>query len=477
MIGKDECSSGRCEAPHVAIVGSGSGAFAAATKVVEEGGTVTMIESEPRVGGTCVNVGCVPSKIMIRSAELAQQQRSKPFDGLENQEPQIDRARLLAQQTGLVDGLRKAKYEHIAAQTDGIQLVRGTATLSSAHELDVALEGGERQRITADRILIATGASPAIPSIAGIEGTPYWTSTEALYADAIPGHLIVIGSSVVAVELAQAYRRLGADVTVLARTRLMSREDPQLGAGLTDAFGREGIRVLAGTVPSSVTHDGHRFTVTTADETLTGDALLVAAGRAPNTAGLNLDAIGVETDRAGAVKVNSRLQTSVPTIYAVGDCTALPHYVYVAASAGTHAAINMTGGDADLDLSIVPAVTFTDPQVATVGLSEEAAKREGISTDSRTLDLDNVPRSLANFETDGFIKLVIDSSSQRLIGAQILAPNAGEMIQSAALAIRSRMTVKELSEQLFPYLTMVEGLKLCAQTFFKDVRMLSCCAG
>ncbi|MCV6338788.1 hypothetical protein OFL47_19680, partial [Pseudomonas aeruginosa] len=160
-----------------------------------------------------------------------------------------------------------------------------------------------------------------------------------------------------------------------------------------------------------------------------------------------------------------------------GDCTDQPQFVYVAAAAGTRAAINMTGGDAAINLTAMPAVVFTDPQVATVGYSEAEAHHDGIETDSRTLTLDNVPRALANFDTRGFIKLVIEEGSGRLIGVQVVAPEAGELIQTAVLAIRNRMTVQELADQLFPYLTMVEGLKLAAQTFSKDVKQLSCCAG
>jgi mercuric reductase len=210
---------------------------------------------------------------------------------------------------------------------------------------------------------------------------------------------------------------------------------------------------------------------------LTADALLVAPGRPANTAGLNLAVAGVDTTEDGAIVVDDHMRTSAANIFAAGDCTTQPQFVYVAAAAGTRAAINMTGGDAALDLSAMPAVIFTDPQVATVGLSEDEARKAGINTIIRTLGLENVPRALANFETDGFVKLVADAESYRLIGAQILAPEAGEIIQSAALAIRNEMTVQELADQLFPYLTMVEGLKLCAQTFFKDVKQLSCCAG
>lgn len=471
------CPANGGNSPDVVIIGSGSAAFAAATQIADDGGTVTLIERGEYIGGTCVNVGCVPSKVMIRGAELAQSQRNNTFEGLKDREPDVDRRLLQRQQQRLVDDLRKSKYEDNLNRRDAISLVQGSARLRSGSEVEVTLPDGTTRVIAADRILLATGASPAIPAISGLDKTPYWTSTESLSSDHIPEHLVIIGSSVVAVELAQAWRRLGADVTMLARTRLLSREDPELGHGLTDVFGREGIRVITGTVPESVSHDGRQFRVAVNGDVLEGDALLVAAGRNANTADLNLDGTGIETDARGAILVDTHLRTSVPSVYAAGDCTNLPQYVYVAAAAGTRAAVNMTGGSAALDLTAMPAVIFTDPQVATVGLTEASARQQGIRTDSRTLRLDNVPRALANFETDGFIKLVADSISGRLLGAQILAPGAGDAIQTAALAIRNRMTVKELSEQLFPYLTMVEGLKLCAQTFFKDVRELSCCAG
>lgn len=177
------------------------------------------------------------------------------------------------------------------------------------------------------------------------------------------------------------------------------------------------------------------------------------------------------------IVVDDHMRTSAPNIYAAGDCTTQPQFVYVAAAAGTRAAINMAGGDAALDLSAMPAVVFTDPQVATVGLSEAEARQAGIETDSRTLTLDNVPRALVNFDTRGFIKLVAEAGTGRLLGVQAVAAEAGELIQTAAIAIRAGMTVHDLADQLFPYLTMVEALKLAAQTFTKDVKQLSCCAG
>lgn len=217
--------------------------------------------------------------------------------------------------------------------------------------------------------------------------------------------------------------------------------------------------------------------LTTGQGQIQADKLLVATGRSPNVGELSLSAAGVAVNARGSIVIDSSMRTNSQDIYAVGDCTDQPQFVYVAAAAGTRAATNMTGGDVTLDLSAMPAVVFTDPQIATVGYSEAEAQAEGIDTDTRLLALDNVPRALVNFDTRGFIKLVAEAATGRLIGVQAVAPEAGELIQTAALAIRARMTVQELADQLFPYLTMVEGLKLAAQTFSKDVAQLSCCAG
>ena len=461
----------------VAIIGSGSAAFACAIKAAEGSAKVTIIEGADVIGGCCVNVGCVPSKILIRAAQLAEQQRHNPFAGLDNHAPQLSRALLAQQQTARVEELRAVKYQNILETNPVLSLLKGWAQFKNANTLLVRKNDETEQEIHADKILIATGSTPTIPPIDGVTETPYWTSTEALFAQELPQHLVVIGSSVVALEIAQAYRRLGSEVTILARHTLLYRDDPLLGEKLSGCFEKEGIRVLNNTQATKVTHDGRQFTLETNADDLRCDRLLVSTGRHANTDQLNLDAVGVMTNKKGEIVVNERMETDVSGIYAAGDCCNMPQFVYVAAAAGSRAGINMTGGDAKLDLSTMPAVIFTDPQVATVGLTEEQAKAQGITTDSRVLEMENVPRALANFETDGFIKLVVEKSSGHLVGAQILAHEGGELIQSAALAIRNRMTVTELADQLFPYLTMVEGLKLCAQTFNKDVKELSCCAG
>jgi len=474
---REDAAARPASALRIAIVGSGGAAFAAAIQAAEAGAQVTMIE-RGMTGGTCVNVGCVPSKITIRAAQVAQTRRRSGFDaGIAPAAPRIDRAALLAQQQQRVAELRETKYERIVAENPNINLLRGEARFRDPHRLVVRLPGGGERVLDFDRALVAVGASPAIPDVCGLCATPYWTSTEALVAERLPEHLLVYGGSAVALELAQAFLRLGSRVTLVARSTLLSREDPLVGATLKAILEEEGMRILTGASLRRVAYENGRFALDVDGLSLVGDRLLVATGRRPNTEGLGLEAAGVRADGSGAVLVDERMRTSAPGIYAAGDCTIQPMHVYVAAAAGTRAAINMTGGEAALDLSIVPAVVFTDPQVATVGLSENAAQARGLAAESRTLALEHVPRALVSFDTRGFVKLVAEAETGRILGAQAIAAEAGDLIQSAALAIRAGMTVEALGAELFPYLTMVEALKLCAQTFTKDIAKLSCCAG
>jgi len=256
---------------HVAIIGSGSGAFACAIKAAEGGAKVTLIEGSDVIGGCCVNVGCVPSKILIRAAQLAEQQRHNPFSGLENHAPQLNRALLAQQQTARVEELRAAKYQNILEANPAFSLLKGWAKFKNSNTLLVRKNDGTEQEVHADKILIATGSTPTIPSIDGLAETPYWTSTEALFAQELPQHLIVIGSS-------------------LARHTLLYRDDPLLGEKLTECFEKEGIQVLNNTQATKVTYHGSQFTVDTNAEVLRCDRLLVSTGRHANTKSLLMNA-------------------------------------------------------------------------------------------------------------------------------------------------------------------------------------------
>jgi len=328
----------------VAVIGSGGAAMAAALKAVEQGAHVTLIE-RGTIGGTCVNVGCVPSKIMIRAAHIAHLRRESPFDGgIAATVPAIDRSKLLAQQQARVDELRHAKYEGILEGNPAITVLHGDARFKDEQSLAVRLIVGGERVVAFDRCLVATGASPAVPPIPGLKDTPYWTSTEALVSDTNPERLAVIGSSVVALELAQAFARLGSQVTILARSTLFFREYPAIGEAITAAFRAEEINVLEHTQASQVAYADGEFVLTTGHGEVRADKLLVAPGRAPNTRSLALEAAGIAANAQGAIVIDQGMRTSTPHIYAAGDCTDQPQFVYVAAAAGTRAAINMTGG-------------------------------------------------------------------------------------------------------------------------------------
>src|SRR5712692_10078801 len=274
---------GGSEKLHIAVIGSGGAAFAGALRAADEGASVTMIEAGT-LGGTCVNVGCVPSKIMIRGAHIAHLLAEHPFPGIGRQAPTVDRRALVAQQQARVEELRHVKYESILeSRAESIRLLRGVARFEDARTLTVTLPDGGTEMVRADRMLVATGASPAIPEVPGLKGMPYWTSTEALAAEELPEHLIVYGGSVVALELAQAFLRLGSEVTLVARSTLLSREDPAIGAQLARVLEGEGMRVLIHTTLRSVRFEGSRFLADTGLEQLAGDRLLVATGRQANT--------------------------------------------------------------------------------------------------------------------------------------------------------------------------------------------------
>ncbi len=462
---------------HIAIIGTGSGAFAAALKSVEKGARVTIIEGANIIGGTCVNIGCVPSKIFIRGANIAHIQGHHQYSGIALNTPKIDRKAMMQQQQLWVEKLRYAKYESILESNPDITLIRGIAHFKKPNTLIIKAHDGVESELQADRILITVGARPAVPDIKGLSATPYWTSTEALIAETLPKHLVVLGGSVVALELAQAFHHLGSQVTILVRSTLLSKEDPEVGKKIEEIFQQEGINIRLNTVPDLISYSRNGYKIACATDDIDCDQLLVATGRQSNADALQLNTVGIKTDNSGAITINDHMQTSVENVYAAGDCTDQPQFVYVAAAAGTRAARNMMGEDIAIDLTVMPAVVFTNPQVATVGLSEQQAINKRVETESRTLDLENIPRALANFDTRGFIKLVAEKESGLILGCQIVAAEGGEIIQTAALAIRNQMTIQELADQLFPYLTMVEGLKLTAQTFNKDVSQLSCCAG
>ncbi|MCL8206788.1 MAG: mercury(II) reductase [Actinomycetia bacterium] len=461
------------------VLGGGSAGFAAAIKGAEAGRRVALVEGGT-IGGTCVNVGCVPSKTLIAAARARASATRPAFEGLGVHAVAPDWPAVMAQKRALVDELRQAKYLDVLAAYPTIEWVRGQGTLTGTDPVTLDVAGTTLQ---APALVLATGAEPWAPLIPGLADTPFWTSSDALAAETLPEHLIVLGGSAVGLEIGQLYRRFGVAVTVLeALDRIVPAEDQEVSDALTGYLREEGLTVMPGATVQAVAYDGRVFTVTARVDgqvrTVTGDRLLVATGRRPRTAGFGLVEHGIEVDRRGAVVVDAHLRSTVPTVYAAGDVTGQAMFVYVAAAQGSVAATNALGlGPVANDLDALPRVTFTDPQVASVGWTEAEAERQGIPCDSRTLPLAYVPRALANRDTRGLIKIVAERETEQVRGVHIVAPEAGEMIQVGVIAVKYEMTLSDLTQLYFPYLAAVEGLKLAALTFHKDVAKLSCCAG
>lgn len=346
-----------------------------------------------------------------------------------------------------------------------VSLPQGRARFLDATTIEVVQETGATSRIIANRVLVATGARPFIPDIPGLSGTPYWTASEACTAARLPDRLIVLGSSVSALELAQAFLRRRVRVTLLARGMLLAREDPAINHALTAAFRAEGMKVIEHADIRAIAFAGGRFRIATGAGRFEGERLLVAAGSAPNTESLGLEAAGVATDARGAIRIDEQFRTTSEHIYAAGECT--DHPQPVGEAAGTRVAENMLGDSTLSDPSATPSLILTDPQVATVGLDERAARARGIDVDTRTVNLGHARRVSAGPRTRGFVKLIAEARSGRLLGAQIVAREAGEMIQSVVQAIRHRLSVYSLAGEGSPRLTTAAGLRLCAQTFMR----------
>ncbi len=461
----------------IAVVGGGSAGFAAAIKGAELGARVALVEAGT-LGGTCVNVGCVPSKTLIRAAEAQHRRVHHGFRGIPTADGRPDWPTVRAEKDALVAELRQSKYWNVLRAHPSISLFQERATLVSGRQVRLA----SGRTVTAGKIVVTAGASPWAPPIPGLAEAGYLDNASAMTLEHLPESLIVIGASAVGLELAQLFARLGVQLTVLeALPRVVPAEDPDVGNALGDYLRSEGLEVHTHIQIDRVgrSRDGYavQFRAGREPRTALADQLLVATGRRANTAGFGLAGIGVTLGTKGEIVVNEFLQTTKPDVYAAGDVIGDPMFVYVAAYGGALAAENaLTGNERRYDLSALPKVTFTDPAVAAVGLTEVQAQAQGIQPLMSKLPLEHVPRSLAARDTRGFVKLVADGATRKIVGAHILAAEAGEMITEPALAIKYGLTIEDLTSTFHPYLTLSEGIRLAAQTFTKDVAKLSCCA-
>lgn len=452
------------------VIGTGGAAMAAAIEARQAGAGVVLVERDV-LGGTCVNVGCVPSKTLLAAAGRRHAALHNPFGGAPTTAGDVHASALISQKDALVAGMRQAKYADVAAGY-GFEVRPGQATFTGDGVL--AVDG---RPLRARAYVVATGSTPAVPDLPGLEGVEWLTSTTAMELTELPASLVVVGAGHVGLEQAQLFAHLGVPVTLVGRPAPWA--EPELVERLCGVLRSDGIDVVAERAASVAPQDGAVGVTTRSGRVVSGQRLLVATGRAPRTDGLGLAAAGVTTDERGFVVVDEHQGTSNPRVWAAGDVTGAPQYVYVAAATGRAAARNALAGDPSrrttVDYTGLPSVLFTRPQLASAGLTEAEALAAGHATETRLLDHADVPRALVEHDSRGAVKVVAEAGTGRILGVHALAPAAGELMLAATYAIRAGMTVDDVAGTWAPYLTMAESLRIAAGLFRSELPT-SCCA-
>jgi mercuric reductase len=466
------------------ILGSGSTAFAAAIRAADLGAHVAMVERRT-LGGTCANRGCLPSKNLIEAARIVHEAAHPRYAGLTAATVEVDFGALVAQKDEVVREYRAKKYASVADGLTDLELIEGDAAFVDANTVQVS-----DRRVTGDRILVATGSRPTIPTIPGLADVPYLTS-DLLDADEVgrltelPASLVVLGGGYVAVELAQMFSRLGSRVTIVARSELLRGYEPDLGQTLADVFTAEGIEILAHSRVDHVSGDASGVELSIeqagAGRLIRTDRLLVATGRTPNTETLGLERAGVTVDAGGFVMVDAQLRTSQAHIWAAGDVIGRQHRSQMATPVGARQGrIVADNAFADagkaFDGAVIPRAIFTDPPIAVVGETEAEVRARHYPAVSATTPLAYVPRAGAIHRPEGLVKFIASTIDQRVLGVHVIGESAPEIIHEAAMAMKFKATLADFIDLIHVYPTMSEALKIGAQAFSRDVTKLSCCA-
>jgi mercuric reductase len=464
----------------VIIIGGGSAAFSAAIKAESLGLSTLMVNGGLDFGGTCVNVGCVPSKNLIRAAETVYHASHSNFASIKPKGADIDFAQLIKDKKALVATLQQQKYLDVVSDFQNLKMLQGWAEFIDKNTIIV--DG--KDKYTALKFVIATGATTNIPTIEGLDKLDYLTNVSLFDLEEKPQSLTILGAGYIGLEIAQAYHRLGVKVRMLEFTdRPLRSQTKDITDVLETQLRQEGIEILPNFRVAKFEKRGDDTIIHckcpdgSTKKIIEKGRILIATGTKPNTAKLGLQNLNLKLNSSGHIIVNAKMETNLASIYAAGDVSNTPSFVYTAAVEGNTALTNaFTGDDKKVDYSSLPWVVFTDPQIAGAGLDELEAEKAGIPFEVSKLDLSHVPRALAAQDTRGFVKLIRNTQTDKLIGARIIAPEGGELIQQLSMAIKHGITVKSLAESFYPYLTLGEAIKLAAITFGKDVSKLSCCA-
>jgi pyruvate/2-oxoglutarate dehydrogenase complex dihydrolipoamide dehydrogenase (E3) component len=445
-----------------AVIGSGQAGGPLARAFAQAGWKTVLVEGQ-HVGGSCINEGCTPTKTMVASARVAYLARRASDYGVQAGPVSVSMARVRERKRGMVESFRAGSERRIV--NDGVHLWMGQASFSGPHSLRVQMNDGSLRELQADRIFINTGAHPATPPLPGLDRVPWLDSTTIMELDTLPEHLLILGGGYVGVEFGQMFRRFGSAVTLVQRgDQLLAREDDDVAGEVLKILREDGLSVWLDTEAARVepTPDGHiALTVRTPEgqRQLVGSHLLVATGRAPTVEALNLAAAGVETDRRGAVRVNEKLETNVPGVWALGDVNGGPAFTHMSYDDYRIVRANvLEGGHATTFGRLVPYVVFMDPQLGRVGLTERQARAEGRNIRVGKMPMEYVARADEVGEARGLMKAIVDADSGQILGCAMLGIEGGELMAMIEIAMLGRVPYTTLRDGIFAHPTLAESL-------------------
>jgi pyruvate/2-oxoglutarate dehydrogenase complex dihydrolipoamide dehydrogenase (E3) component len=446
----------------ILILGSGQGGKLLAWTLARSGRKVATIERR-WVGGSCPAVACLPSKNEIWSARVAHLCRNAASFGALTGPIEIDMAKVRDRKQAMIE--REVAFHLKAYKESGAELIMGSGRFIAPKTIEVALNDGGMRTLTGDQVVINVGSHAAIPSIPGIQDSRPLTHIEALELDYAPAHLIVLGGGYIGVEMAQAFRRFGSRVTIVEPdAQLMGREDSDVSAEMQRILENEGIEVLFGATPVSVSglsgdDVALRLRSASTERTIQGSDLLVAVGRVPNTADIGLETAGVALDARGFIRTNESLQTTAPAVWAIGECAGSPQFTHVSVDDFRIVSASLTGsGGRRTTDRLLPYVVFTDPPLARVGLSESEAARRGVPTRIARLPMTSVLRTEATDETRGFMKVLVSATDDRILGFAMIGSDAGDVLAAIQIAMLGDVPYPTIRDAAITHLTMAEGL-------------------
>ncbi len=444
------------------IIGSGQAGKPLATTLGKAGWKTGLIERD-QIGGTCINYGCTPTKTMFNSARVAYLGRRAADFGVHGGDVRVCMREVRARKQRVVEEFRESGLKGIK-KTENLDLLTGDARFTDKHTIEVKLNDGATRVLTAEKIFINTGGRPAKPNLEGIEEVSTLDSTSIMELDELPEHLLVLGGGYIGLEFGQMFRRFGSEVTIVQQAKqLLGREDPDIADAVREVMEEDEIKVLLDTKAVGFKRDGTKINliVRTIDreQTLTGTHLLCAVGRRPNTEDLNLTAAGIETDKQGNIKTNSKLETNVAGVYALGDVKGGPQFTHISYDDFRIIRTNLLeGGHATTDERFVPYTVFIDPQLGRIGINETEATDKSLNFRVAKLKMKNVARAIEMSETRGFMKAIVDANNQQILGAAVLGVEGGELMAMFEIAMMGKLPYTVLKEGIFAHPTLAESL-------------------